>query len=306
MVERAWTFFLLMRYMKKILFVLIVSFYFIGLQAQTMFSPDGGMDHYEKTERTVYDTAKINVYYTLYFLADSSKTDNYTKGLMVLQVSDHYLRFGDLYRIQLDSINDFCAINKKNAKKAANDFNQTSSKVCYGFNITSLADLDNETATVQLQALREYQYTVPLPKFDWQLTKGDSIINGLACKRAVCRYAGRSYIAWFAPSINLPYGPYLFGGLPGLIMCLCDKSNNWIFTNSGIEVARSNRDMYLYGDKDIIKTDREKALSAYKNEIEDWNNLAVDIIGLRVIKNGKEIKPDTNYPRKPSNMLELK
>lgn len=271
-----------------------------------MFSPDGGMDHYEKTERTVYDTAKINVYYTLYFLADSSKTDNYTKGLMVLQVSDHYLRFGDLYRIQLDSINDFCAINKKNAKKAANDFNQTSSKVCYGFNITSLADLDNETATVQLQALREYQYTVPLPKFDWQLTKGDSIINGLACKRAVCRYAGRSYIAWFAPSINLPYGPYLFGGLPGLIMCLCDKSNNWIFTNSGIEVARSNRDMYLYSDKDIIKTDREKALSAYKNEIEDWNNLAVDIIGLRVIKNGKEIKPDTNYPRKPSNMLELK
>ena len=247
--------------MKKILFVLIVSFYFIALQAQTMFSPDGGMDHYEKTERTVYDTAKINVYYTLYFLADSSKTDNYTKGLMVLQVSDHYLRFGDLYRIQLDSINDFCAINKKNAKKAANDFNQTSSKVCYGFNITSLVDLDNETATVQLQALRKYQYTVPLPKFDWQLTKGDSIINGLACKRAVCRYAGRSYIAWFAPSINLPYGPYLFGGLPGLIMCLCDKSNNWIFTNSGIEVARSNRDMYLYSDKDIIKTDREKALS---------------------------------------------
>jgi len=56
-----------MRYMKKILFVLIVSFYFIALQAQTMFSPDGGMDHYEKTERTVYDTAKINVYYTLYF-----------------------------------------------------------------------------------------------------------------------------------------------------------------------------------------------------------------------------------------------
>lgn len=271
-----------------------------------MFSPDGGMDHYEKTERTVYDTAKINVYYTLYFLADSSKTDNYTKGLMVLQVSDHYLRFGDLYRIQLDSINDFCALNKKNAKKAANDFNQTSSKVCYGFNITSLVDLDNETATVQLQALRKYQYTVPLPEFDWQLTEGDSIINGLACKRAVCRYAGRSYIAWFAPSINLPYGPYLFGGLPGLIMCLCDKSNNWIFTNSGIEVARSNRDMYLYSDKDIIKTDREKALSAYKNEIEDWNNLAVDIIGLRVIKNGKEIKPDTNYPRKPSNMLELK
>lgn len=271
-----------------------------------MFSPDGGMDHYEKTERTVYDTAKINVYYTLYFLADSSKTDNYTKGLMVLQVSDHYLRFGDLYRIQLDSINDFCALNKKNAKKAANDFNQTSNKVCYGFNITSLVDLDNETATVQLQALRKYQYTVPLPKFDWQITEGDSIINGLACKRAVCRYAGRSYIAWFAPSINLPYGPYLFGGLPGLIMCLCDKSNNWIFTNSGIEVARSNRDMYLYSDKDIIKTDREKALSAYKNEIEDWNNLAVDIIGLRVIKNGKEIKPDTNYPRKPSNMLELK
>lgn len=271
-----------------------------------IFSPDGGMEHYERTVKYVYDTAKINVYYTLHFLKDSTKVEDYTDGQVVLQVSDHYLRFGDFYRLRLDSINDVCAISRRNAKKSASDFSSTSKKVCYSFSMVSLTDLDKDSVMVQLQALRKYEYVMPLPKLNWQLTKGDTLINGLACKRAICEYAGRSYVAWFAPTIDLPYGPYIFGGLPGLIMCIYDKSHSWIFTNDGIGKAIGNNEIYLYGDKDIVKTNRDKALAAYKNEIENWDNLAIDIIGLRLIKKGNEIKPEANYPRKASNMLELK
>lgn len=70
-----------------------------------------------------------------------------------------------------------------------------------------------------------------------------------------------------------------------------------------------NSDMYLYKKryiKDLIVTTRENALTGYRNDIEDFDNLSIEIYNVKIEKNGKMVTPEANNPKRPSNMLELK
>lgn len=57
--------------------------------------------------------------------------------------------------------------------------------------------------------------------------------------------------------------------------------------------------------KDLIVTTRENALTGYRNDIEDFDNLSIEIFKVRVEKNGQMVTPEANKPKRPSNMLEL-
>ena len=46
----------------------------------------------------------------------------------------------------------------------------------------------------------------------------ENVISGYETQRATCQFRGRSYEAWFTPSIPISAGPNFFGGLPGLIL----------------------------------------------------------------------------------------
>lgn len=55
----------------------------------------------------------------------------------------------------------------------------------------------------------------------------------------------------------------------------------------------------------MIVTTRENALTGYRNDIEDFDNLSIEIFKVRVEKNGQMVTPEANKPKRPSNMLEL-
>lgn len=130
----------------------------------------------------------------------------------------------------------------------------------------------------------------------------DSTINGIACHKATCRYAGRNYVAWYADSISMPYGPYVFGGLPGLIVEIYDEKRNWRYVCKGVEKAVRHREMSLKYGKEWRKVTREEALKAVRNETEDFRNLVMR--SGRIKTSAANPLPD-NFPRFPSNMLEL-
>lgn len=204
------------------------------IKAQRLYSESG--DFYEKSKRSVVDHAKLGVFYELKFRKDSTKLDDYTEAQTVLMVSDKHLLFSDYNRLALDSINDYLASSKQNKKdqKAREEWMQAIKKWTFFF--VTLTDLEEQKTTVQTyDVLRSYEYTYPTPQMDWQLVSGDSIINQRACKKAICSFAGRNYIAWYTETIALPYGPYLFTGLPGLIMEIHDEGRNWILQITGSE-----------------------------------------------------------------------
>ena len=292
--------FIMSHLIKIIIQLTVLCLVVLPMQAQQVMSADG-IDHYNKTKRQILDKANLDIFYQIKFLMDSTKVDDVEEGQTVLRVSDRYALFTDYYRVLHDSINDFCAESRKNAQKYKVTWDSLSTKRCYLLQFLSVIDLEKSVATVQWDVLRKYQYEQPVPDFKWKLAAGDTLILDKFCKKATCSYAGRNYVAWYTEEVNLPYGPYIFGGLPGLIMYLHDTKYNWVFTCNGIEKATKLRDMYLYKDKRYQKTTREKALSACKNEWEDYMNLAVDEIELTI--DGK--KPEKNFPRRSSNFLEL-
>lgn len=69
---------------------------------------------------------------------------------------------------------------------------------------------------------------------DWKLTKESKKINGFVCYKATRRPNLESIeeidkqspiIAWYTLEIPLPYGPFTYGGLPGLILELQKEGN---------------------------------------------------------------------------------
>lgn len=75
----------------------------------------------------------------------------------------------------------------------------------------------------------------------WEMGTESDTIMGLLCYLATTDYGGRKYQAWFAPSIPIPDGPYVFSGLPGLIVKVSDTQGWFTFTLKTIETKVGKR-----------------------------------------------------------------
>ena len=278
------------------------------VEAQRLYSEVG--DIYEKSKRVVVDNAKLGAFYELKFRKDSTKLNDYTKAQTVLMISDHYLLFGDYNRLAFDSINDYLAASKRNARndQARDEWMEAIEKWTYFF--VTLTDLTKQQTTVQAyDILRSYEYTYPTPHMEWQLIPGDTLIQNRPCKKATCTFSGRNYVAWYTESIQLPYGPYLFGGLPGLIMEIHDTKHNWIFTNNCFGKMPKYSSMYLYKKQyiqDLIVTTREKALTGYRNDIEDFDNLSLEIFKVKEERKVKKLTNEPNNTKRTTNNIKIK
>jgi len=60
------------------------------------------------------------------------------------------------------------------------------------------------------------------PPFKWTLLEDRQQVNGFPCRKAVTEAGGRRFTAWYCPDMPCPFGPFAFGGLPGLILEVTD------------------------------------------------------------------------------------
>lgn len=66
-------------------------------------------------------------------------------------------------------------------------------------------------------------------KQQWNITDSIKVSNNFRLQKATTQFGGRNWIAWFTKDIPMPYGPYKFNGLPGLIMELYDTKKDYYF-----------------------------------------------------------------------------
>ncbi|MFZ4929916.1 GLPGLI family protein [Chryseobacterium sp. Mn2064] len=93
-------------------------------------------------------------------------------------------------------------------------------------------------------------YKEPVIK-NWKLINESKVINTINCKKAEVTFKGRNWIAWYSPEIPLPYGPYKFSGLPGLIIKITDDKGDFDF-----ELVKSIPASKLKGKLVTIKKNR--------------------------------------------------
>ena len=157
----------------------------------------------------------------------------------------------------------------------------------------------------------DLKYEEPLPQLDWTLTDSVKTICGYTCHQAKAGLYGRMWTAWYCPELPLSYGPYVLGGLPGLILEAVDADGLFHFMAVGIGQAPENTKVELgEGINKAVKCTRKKYLALRKARAEQtYSDLAKDALagsGAKIVKitdaSGNEI---TNQKQLRKNYLDL-
>lgn len=108
-------------------------------------------------------------------------------------------------------------------------------------------------------------YSDTLPSLAWNyMSEQNDTILGYECQKATATFAGRTYTAWFTTEIPLPYGPYKFGGLPGLILRIQDADRQYSWECMGFERSASPIMQYEYDNEKKCSPDEAgKTIARY-------------------------------------------
>lgn len=274
---------------------------FIFASAQTVdYSSFQNSTNADSIAKVIIDYAQYLITYDYEYVRDAVFPEDKRNGITMLQIGKRYNRFMDYNEFRFDSLMDATAKNLKPYSETGPMMMMALKKRKFRENI--VIDKQNNTEIIQRTAglVQRYQYDEPCPMLKWELAEGDTIIAGYNCKKALTSLWGRDYIAWYAPEVDLPYGPYKFNGLPGLVFMVVDTHDNHKFTLSGLEKVTQYNPIYLWAEKDIIKTSRNKVRKIYKN-------YCADPVGA-LTSNGDIIVPDdvkATVNSKPYNPIEL-
>ena len=70
---------------------------------------------------------------------------------------------------------------------------------------------------------------------NWEINTETKPVGSFNTVKAIASFRGRNYTAWFAPDIPISLGPWIFHGLPGLILELYDEEMGVQFYMSSLE-----------------------------------------------------------------------
>jgi GLPGLI family protein len=115
-----------------------------------------------------------------------------------------------------------------------------------------------------------YEIVGPFPyvysmenELKWSITTQQDTILGYNCTKATTYYAGRNYEAWFTPDIPISDGPYVFRGLPGLIVQIADTRKHYIFVlRSFGKCDKDVAETPVYRKQKPMETSRAKVFAA--------------------------------------------
>lgn len=99
-------------------------------------------------------------------------------------------------------------------------------------------------------------YSEQVPTMEWKFVADSTqTILGFECQLATVDFAGREYSAWFTTEIPLPYGPYKFSGLPGLILKIEDAEKQFVWKATAFEKSVLPIEIYRYNDEKTCSPD---------------------------------------------------
>ena len=91
-------------------------------------------------------------------------------------------------------------------------------------------------------------------KFDWKITNKTEEVQGLNCTLATTKFRGRHYKAWFTLTIPLSFGPWKFGGLPGLIVEIQDDKKEVLIQLKSIDLnVKPKMEYDIKGEETTLK-----------------------------------------------------
>ena len=210
-----------------------------GIDPSRVYAPS------DSTPTNIFDHALYRAYSLKQYRDDPADPQAY-HWMQILQIGRSHQAYLDYGKLRRDSIWNAAAKGRKSygefsaESRAAADDTFSHLKLIFD---RSKGMINAHDAIF----LSKYHYTEPIPQLQWTMARGDSTILGYPCHKATTHFRGRDYVAWYTEEIPYPYGPYKFGGLPGLITCIYDTQREHIYTLVGFEKAPA-LDYIYYGN----------------------------------------------------------
>ncbi len=211
------------------------------------------------------DSTKWLCTYNYEFLQDSTNRSSLKKDQMFLQIGSHLSKYTCFDYYVRDSTRYF------NPEKMRDPSQVIVLPVSHSNPLSLYTVYKNYPAKglmffTAFADTKFYKVEQPM-RFDWSLDmKKDTVILGYSCQRAFTTYAGRNWIAWYAPQIPIFDGPYKFNGLPGLIVKISDSANMHSMTLNSIKKINHNQliTMRTGSFEDVTAEDYHKIMKNYR------------------------------------------
>ena len=208
---------------------------------------------------TPVDTARYKVTYSLKYKFHPDQRDAYNDTRIVQIGKRNVKDYSDI-------INHFDSLATEQVRRGADSYSNVSGNP---WPLEIIRPIRGKKADLKyrLSISAFFVYSDSIPSLEWNFSgeETDSIM-GYDCRKATAEFAGRTYTAWFTPDVPLPFGPYKFGGLPGLILKIEDAEKQFIWEAIGFERTNNPIMEYTYrdgNDKRCSATDVEKTLVRY-------------------------------------------
>jgi len=230
--------------------------------------------------------------------------------LFSLQVTDNRTFFSSINSLKQDSVIRIVSRKAVNNGAGVFDFRGTpmpQTKFSY-----TVIQTNKNIQYFQRIAMSLLSYKESVIK-DWKLIDETKIINLIHCKKAEISYKGRNWIAWYSTEIPLPYGPYKFSGLPGLIIKITDDKGDYDFelVNSVSNSKLKNRLVSIHQSRytnstETTKAELEKTLQNFRE-----NSLGIlESLGTSVTQEQRKVimerQKEMQLKKKGANPIELK
>ena len=153
--------------------------------------------------------------YAVKYQLNTQKPDDINTDNMVLDLQNGY----SIFRESQDKIADSAKLNN--------------GRQMYKMGVENQFYIKKHLKDDKIEKIISYlgvDYLLPIDeKLNWKITSEQKKIGIYNSQKAETSYGGRNWIAWFTTDLPFGDGPYVFCGLPGLIISVEDTKNEYSF-----------------------------------------------------------------------------
>lgn len=222
--------------------------------------------------------ANFEVTYRLEYSPDSTNIDNKSNEDFYLFIGDDKSKFISVNKWIGDSITAEMA---ENFNGSINFANRNIPKTKFSEAIYKNYE-KNKLQFVGRVGTDMFLYNETIKPYSWDIKQENKIINEFKVQKAVTKFGGREYVAWFTEEIPISQGPYKFEGLPGLIVQISDRENHYNYQLISLKEYKGNKEIPLIDtSKNFIRVSKEEFFQAkddyYSNYFARLNNKGISV-----------------------------
>lgn len=190
--------------------------------------------------------SKINSAILVFLLATTSSIaqNNICGEIVYQQTTNLAQRFSRDYSLSFDmsqALYEEILPNKKRETQEIieNNEDQQLNRTMSRNNLTSEFYYNNREEFYFMEVFFDKELYVKEDPFDWdwQLEEEVKMIGSFTCQKATTSFRGRNYTAWFTTNIPVPFGPWKFHGLSGLILEIYDSKAEFHIQAKNISIG---------------------------------------------------------------------